>query len=429
MAALLGAALAACTQSTPTVKSARVAASSESGGSLMSLAAAAAARGDHSAAVPLYRAAHAQKSGDAAPLLGLGRSLMALGQYVEAERVFRKAVGTGGDAEALAGHGAVLLALGQTAAAALQFDAALERAPSLTEALRGRALSADLLGQHDDALAIYRRALDGGQSDTALRNNYGLSLTLHDDAEGGAAVLEALVRERAGGAGVRQNLALAYVFLGRIDQARDLLTVDTDPGRADHQMARYLTLKAMAPRDRMALMMSGGKAPPRDLAAPAVETFSDGPIKHDAALATVGVDTAPLAEAAPAPQPVPQPAAAPADQADADLSHIPLLEQNGWALQLAAYRKASQLVQGWELLRAANADLIGHLPPRRTEIDFGQRDGSPSGFYYRLNAGPLTDRAAAESLCAKLQARGAACWVRPPEKGEAALPQAITATP
>lgn len=438
--AVLALSLAACSTSTPSARTGKAATTAQ-GQSLYSLAQSAAQRGDHSAAVPLYRAAMAQDS-NLTTRIELSRSLMALGQYVEAERVMRQAGSLDDNPDAQAALGTVLLALGQAEAAASLFDAAVARAPWHGEALRGQALSADLLGRHEDALAIYGRAMDGAGADVRLRNNYGLSLTLHGDADAGARVLEKLVRERAGGAGVRQNLALSYVFTGDLDKARELLLVDMDPARADQQLASYQTLKAMKPTDRLHALMTGGKAEPRDATALAVEEFNDGPIRHDTALATVGVETQVLAEVTEQPdvfsevpaeyetaaeseaQPEATPApVAPADQADADLSHIPMLEQSGWALQLAAYRKASQLVEGWELLRQTNEDIIGHLPPRRTEIDFGQRADTPSGFYYRLNAGPLTGRVEAEKLCAQLRERGTDCWVRPPEKDEGTLPE------
>src|SRR5690606_7861777 len=150
------------------------------GQSLYSLAQSAAQRGDHSAAVPLYRAAMAQDS-NLTTRVELSRSLMALGQYVEAERVMRQAGSLDDNPDAQAALGTVLLALGQAEAAASLFDAAVARAPWHGEALRGQALSADLLGRHEDALAIYGRAMDG--ADVRLRNNYGLSLTLHGDAD------------------------------------------------------------------------------------------------------------------------------------------------------------------------------------------------------------------------------------------------------
>src|SRR5690606_38578674 len=120
--------------------------------------------GDHSAAVPLYRAALKQDS-NITTRLGLSRSLMALAQYVEAERVMHRAGSLDDNPDAQAALGTVLLALGQAEAAAPLSDAAAARAPRNGEALRGQALAADLLGRHDDAVAIYSRAVGGGDAD------------------------------------------------------------------------------------------------------------------------------------------------------------------------------------------------------------------------------------------------------------------------
>lgn len=439
-AALLVLSVAACSHTSPAVTSAKTTAAGQSG-SLLALAEGMAARGEHTAALPLFRAAHAKDSGDAEPLIGLGRSLTALGQYVEAEAAFRQAAGADDDsADAHAGLGMALLALGQPEAADSVLDAALALSPTHPEALRGKALCADLLGRHEDAIAVYRRALDS-DGDVRLRNNYGLSLALHGAPEDGIAVLEAIVRDEGGGAAVRQNLALAYALAGDQAKSTSLLAVDLDAERTAHQMAFFTTLSNLPPQTRLYALMNGGKFPQRDLNAPGYERFADGQGQRLAAVAVVGAppaapEVAIAAAPEPTPEPAPEPAAepvstgAPIAQADADLSDIPLLDaRQGWALQLAAYRKASQLKAGWETLKTRNADVIGHLPPRRTEIDFGARQQDPRGFYYRLNAGPLTDRAEAEALCATLKERGAECWVRPPESNEGQLPASASAEP
>ena len=429
-AALLVLSVAACSHTSPAVTSAKATAASQSS-SLLALAEGMAARGEHTAALPLYRAAHAKDSGDAEPLIGLGRSLAALGQYIEAETAFHQAVDADDDnADAQAGLGMALLALGQPEVADPVLDAALALSQAHPEALRGKALAADLLGRHEDAVAVYRRALDGSD-DVRLRNNYGLSLALHGAPDEGIAVLEAIVRDQGGGAGVRQNLALAYALAGEGAKSASLLAVDLDAKRTAHQMAFFATLSTLPPQTRLYALMNGGKAPERDLKVPGYERFADGQGQRLAAVAVVGappaapaVAVAAVPESTPESAPEPAPTAAPADQADADLSDIPLLDvRQGWALQLAAYRKASQLKAGWETLKSRNADVIGQLPPRRTEIDFGARQQDPRGFYYRLNAGPLTDRAEADALCATLKERGAECWVRPPESNEGRLPK------
>ena len=101
----------------------------------------------------------------------------------------------------------------------------------------------------------------------------------------------------------------------------------------------------------------------------------------------------------------------------------PLLNNEGYALQIAAYRKADQLVEGWNILHKRYADLIGTLSPRRSEVDFGKRNKDPKGFFYRLNAGPLTTFEEAKVLCDQIISRGGPCWVRSPEPAEGHLPK------
>jgi len=89
-------------------------------------------------------------------------------------------------------------------------------------------------------------------------------------------------------------------------------------------------------------------------------------------------------------------------------------------LQIAAYRKKSELMPGWRKLKKKYFSIIGKLQPRRSEIDLGKAKykGGPHGFYYRLNAGPLTSLKAAEVACRKIRKEGTDCWVRVPEVAE-----------
>jgi len=127
------------------------------------------------------------------------------------------------------------------------------------------------------------------------------------------------------------------------------------------------------------------------------------------------------------PEPVaavePEPEPAPVEQAEDDNGVPALLGPEGWALQIAAYRTKEELRPGWEKLKAKYFDIIGGLEPRRSEIDFGNRDTPPTGYFYRLNAGPLTSYEEARDACKKIQELGTDCWVRPPEVTEGDLPE------
>jgi hypothetical protein len=118
----------------------------------------------------------------------------------------------------------------------------------------------------------------------------------------------------------------------------------------------------------------------------------------------------------------PEPAPAPVEEA----MDIPPLDHNvGYAVQIAAYRHASELNPGWAMLKEKYKDLIGGLEPRRSEVDFGNRDSNPKGFFYRLNAGPLNSYKAAKAICDAISAQGGDCWVRPPLPTEGRVPAAV----
>ena len=60
----------------------------------------------------------------------------------------------------------------------------------------------------------------------------------------------------------------------------------------------------------------------------------------------------------------------------------------------------------WSRLVGTNKDALGGLTPSVARVDLGEK-----GVYFRLRAGPLADRAAAESLCATLSAQNVGCIV------------------
>ncbi len=81
----------------------------------------------------------------------------------------------------------------------------------------------------------------------------------------------------------------------------------------------------------------------------------------------------------------------------------------GYSIQLAALRSGDRAREHWRKLRKAHGDLLGKLTHTVVTADLGNR-----GTFYRLRAGRLPDRAAAERLCAKLAARKIGCLVVKP---------------
>ena len=81
----------------------------------------------------------------------------------------------------------------------------------------------------------------------------------------------------------------------------------------------------------------------------------------------------------------------------------------GYAIQLVALRSRDRAQEHWRQLRKAHGDILGNLTHTVVTADLGDR-----GTFYRLRAGRLPDRAAAERLCAKLAARKVGCLVVKP---------------
>ena len=121
----------------------------------------------------------------------------------------------------------------------------------------------------------------------------------------------------------------------------------------------------------------------------------------------------PPAQAAALP-PVPAPAAAPAPllspQQVAALAKPPVKSAvraapgTGVRVQLASLRTPDAARNEWARLKHANDDLLGRLTAVAVRADLGER-----GVYYRVEAGPVADRAAALRLCKALKERKLEC--------------------
>lgn len=123
---------------------------------------------------------------------------------------------------------------------------------------------------------------------------------------------------------------------------------------------------------------------------------------------TAGIETA-APEAVPTP-PAPEVAAsqeaAPAKEAESatDLTAAPA---ESYRVQVAAMRSSEAAYGGWQRLQAQHKDLLGKLKLTVQRVDLGPE----KGVFYRVQAGPLADRAAARDLCTKLSLRRVGCLI------------------
>jgi cell division septation protein DedD len=130
--------------------------------------------------------------------------------------------------------------------------------------------------------------------------------------------------------------------------------------------------------------------PPPSVAAPAANPPAAAPLPAPPAPnpAVAVVPPPPAAAAPPAP-----PRAAPAAAAT-----------EGYRLQLGALRTEAAAQQEWARLKRVNADLLGRLEMRAARADLGAR-----GVFYRIEAGPIADRDAAQHACDALKGRKVGC--------------------
>jgi len=134
-------------------------------------------------------------------------------------------------------------------------------------------------------------------------------------------------------------------------------------------------------------------------AATAGRTSATGPIAvAPAPAATAEPTTAPVPAAAPPTEP--QVAAAVPNPAPAAVAGA------GFQIQLASVLSEQAALAEWKRISSKHTDLLGTYMPAVTKADLGER-----GVFYRLRAGPLADKAAADALCASLAAVNVGCIV------------------
>jgi cell division septation protein DedD len=89
------------------------------------------------------------------------------------------------------------------------------------------------------------------------------------------------------------------------------------------------------------------------------------------------------------------------------LSKIVPASNGGYRIQLASLRSNAAAARSWKKLVDSHKELLGGL-----RLTIARRDlGAGKGVFFRVQAGPLKDQAAARSLCDKLKRRKISCLV------------------
>lgn len=229
-----------------------------------------AADGNYADAIPLYRQAHDQHSSRHGPLLGLGRSLMALGQYDEALRSLLAAEKRDeGNSEVLEALGTNYLILGDLVEARSALEASRSRGGNSASLFTSLGTTLATLGEMDLAVEAFDAGLFVYADDPDLKSNKGLTLTLSGNLGEGIALLEQAAASTGSRMEHRLNLAFGYVVAGNIDRARRMASVDLDVYTVATTLSAYEEIAAMAPADRIQALLYGSSNPRHDIEKPA----------------------------------------------------------------------------------------------------------------------------------------------------------------
>ncbi|MHB1205103.1 MAG: SPOR domain-containing protein [Rhodospirillaceae bacterium] len=162
------------------------------------------------------------------------------------------------------------------------------------------------------------------------------------------------------------------------------------------------TPEAPAPKTIEAIVKAANEEPAK--APPAAPTPGADPLAAAVAAATAGKAPAvepPKVEAPKAETPVQTAALTPAPAGT--------LPSGSFQIQLVSVPTEEAAQSEWKRISGRHKDLFAALTPAITKADLGDK-----GIYYRLRAGPLADKAAADQLCASLAADKVGCIVIKP---------------
>ena len=149
--------------------------------------------GDPSAAESIYATAAQENPADAEAQLNYANVLVQENRISEARRILSSRIGSVRNPQTLHGPlGSLYVLTGDAQLAVAEFDAALSGDSRNVRWLTNKAIALDLLKQHTEAQALYRKALAASPDDPIIISNLGLSLVLSGQKEEAAKVMATL---------------------------------------------------------------------------------------------------------------------------------------------------------------------------------------------------------------------------------------------
>lgn len=234
LALLLGACTKATHETRPTTSSSS--ADLRNPETMLRIARAAHQGGDDETAVRFYQRILMQQPHYTEALLELSDLLVRVSSFHDA-RVFLNRISPEDHPGRLRLLGKIALGMDEPQQAIDLFQRILKKDPHHAYALEGSAIAHDSLGQHQEAHALYQKALELPHTSRTLLGNYGLSLALGGKTLQAIDILKRLCQGDHPTARDRQNLGIAYGLHGDLEQAAQWLSVDLDQDRMRQNLA------------------------------------------------------------------------------------------------------------------------------------------------------------------------------------------------
>jgi Flp pilus assembly protein TadD len=318
-------------------------------------------------------------------------------------------------------------------------EAALEQAvrddPGNADALNDLGIARDLQGNFAGAVDPYRRALLANPGDVAAEVNLGLSLALSGNGQAALQYLGPLATGPSANAKTREDYAAALVAIGRVAEAKQVLSVDLPPDQVSAAIDGFSAVIANAQAPLPAVIQPQAAAPTApqvQTAAVAVAPLAGSPSSAPLTPAPpppVPPITAPPADNAPqnlnaaysGPSPIagaissstggpaqaasaPMPAPAPAhNQIPAAAPATADAGSGAYQVQLGALASQDDAQHQWDHISGAMPALFGDKQP---DIQTATVNGHT---YYRLRTGSFESKAEAAKFCGEVSAAGNAC--------------------
>jgi len=179
--------------------------------------------GDLALAGQIYAEAAAANPTDAAAQLRYADVLARGGDIAAARDLLKGRLATVSDPLLLRdGLGSIYVVTGQPALAVTEYNAVLAARPDDMRALVNKGVALDLLGRHDEAQALYQKALALAPGDATILNDMALSMLLAGHPREAEQVAAPLRSQADIAPRIRTGMGVVFAANGDLDGARQM---------------------------------------------------------------------------------------------------------------------------------------------------------------------------------------------------------------